>query len=100
MEVQKEMFLTQMGILRDTARDSEVLNAVRKATPESRAKLEKRLGPVAMAEHIIAAEYSGGWVENITLTEDGRVEKVRHEGGSEEAGCIRHQVRDAIASRL
>ncbi|HLL41190.1 MAG TPA: hypothetical protein VK359_07260 [Rubrobacteraceae bacterium] len=35
-----------------------------------------------------------------TLTENGRVEKVRHEGGSEEAGRIRHKVRDAIPSRL
>lgn len=64
MEVQKEMFLTPDGYLEGTARDSEGLNAVRKATPENQAKLEERFGPVAIIQHIIAAEYSGGWVEN------------------------------------
>ena len=45
MEVQKEMFPTPDGYLEGTARDSEVLNAVRKATPESQAKLEERFAP-------------------------------------------------------
>lgn len=98
MEAYKEMFLAQMDLLRDTARDSEVLEAVRNATPESRAAFEERFGPIVITEHIIAAEYQGGWVETLTLTEDGRVERVRHEGGSPEAERIRREIRQEARS--
>ena len=89
MEVQKEMYLAQADLLRDTARDSAVLDAVRGATPESRASFEKRFGSIVMVEYIVASPTSGGWVEAKTLTEDGRVERVRYEGGSEEAEYVR-----------
>jgi len=50
MHVQAEMFLAKMDLLRDTARDSEVLDAVRNATPESRREFEERFGPIAFTE--------------------------------------------------
>ena len=84
-----------MDLLRDTARDSDVLDAVRNATPQSRTSFEERFGAIAFSEYIIAAEYSGGWVEVITLTEDGRVQRVRYEGGSEEADRIHREAREA-----
>lgn len=95
MEVQKEMFLAQMDLLRDTARDSDVLDAVRNATLQSRTSFEERFGAITFSEYIIAAEYSGGWVEVITLTEDGRVQRVRYEGGTSEADRIRREARGA-----
>jgi hypothetical protein len=76
LEVQKEMFLAKMDLLRDTARESQVLDAVRGATPESRREFEEKFVPIAFTEYIIAAE----WVEAKTLTEDGRVERVLYEG--------------------
>ena len=93
MEVQKEMFLARMDLLRETARESDVLEAVRNATPESRRDFEERFGSIEMTHHIIAADYQGGWVEVFRLCEDGTVEKVRHEGASEEAERIREEVR-------
>lgn len=56
MTVFSEMFLAKMDLLRDTARDSEVLDAVRTATPESRADFEERFGPIAFTEYVIGAE--------------------------------------------
>jgi hypothetical protein len=88
-----EMFLAQMDLLRGTAMESEVLDTVRKATPESRAAFEKRFGSIVMSTHIIAAEYEGGWVETYTLTEEGEVERAFYEGGSAEAERIRRQAR-------
>jgi hypothetical protein len=89
MTVFSEMFLAQMDLLRDTARDSEVLDAVRNATPESRAEFEEKFGPIRIVEYIIASLESGGWVEQKVLTEDGRVERVLYEGDSEEAALVR-----------
>jgi hypothetical protein len=93
MEVHKEMFLARMDLLRDTVRESDVLEAARNSTPESRRHFEERFGSMEMTHHIIAAAYQGGWVETLTLHEDGTLEKVRHEGGSKEAERIREGVR-------
>jgi hypothetical protein len=41
MEIAKEMFLSQMDLMLGKARPSEVLGAVRAATPESRAAFEQ-----------------------------------------------------------
>ncbi len=103
MTVFAEMFLAQMDLLRDTARESEVLDAVRNATPESRREFEERFGPIGFTEYIIASPSSGGWVEAKTLTEDGRVERVLYDGGSEEATLVREGVRagtDAVIPEL
>ena len=100
LEVQKEMFLAKMDLLRDTARESEVLDAVRNATPESRAKFEERFGPITVTEYIIGPPSSGGWVEAKTLTEDGRVERVLYEGGNEEVTLVREGLRAGMASEI
>jgi hypothetical protein len=94
MDVQAQMFLARMNLFRETSIDSEVLDAVRNATPESKAAFEERFGSIAMSNHVIASgsEAEGAWVETYTLMEDGTVEKVRHEGGSEEAERIRRGV--------
>ena len=91
MEVFKELFLTQMDLMKGEARSSEVLDAVRAATPESRAAFEKQYRPIEMVGHIIAADYQGGWVDEHRLLEDGTVETTHHEGGSEEAERIRQE---------
>jgi hypothetical protein len=93
MEVAKEMFLTQMDLMLGKAHPSEVLDAVRAATPESRAAFEEEHGPIEMVGHIIAADYQGGWAEEHRLLEDGRVETTHYEGGSEEALRIRQEAR-------
>jgi Zn/Cd-binding protein ZinT len=91
MEILKEMFLTQYHLFRGASRESEVLDAVRNATPESKQAFEERFGPITMGAQIVAAEYQGGWVKVYTLAEDGTVEKTFHEGGSEEAERIRRE---------
>ena len=93
MEVWKEMFLTQTALMLGEAHPSEVLNAVRAATPESRAAFEEEHGSIEMVGHIIAADYQGGWVEEHRLLEDGMVETIHYEGGSEEAERIRQEAR-------
>ncbi len=92
------MFHARMDLLQDTARDSEVLDAVRNATPESRKEFEERFRPIAVTEYIIGSPSGGGWVEAKTLTEDGRVERVLYEGGSEEASLVRDGVRSGTFS--
>jgi hypothetical protein len=93
MEVAAEMFLTQMDLMLGKARPSEVLDAVRAATPESRAAFEDKYGSIEMVGHIIAADYQGGWVDEHRLLEDGTVETIHHEGGSEEAEKIRQEAK-------
>jgi Zn/Cd-binding protein ZinT len=44
-----------------------------------------------MEARVVAADYQGGWAEVYTLLEDGTVERVYHEGGSEEAERIRQE---------
>lgn len=91
-----EMFAAHMSLLRGIPRASEVLEAVRRATPESRAAFEERCGSIVMGISIIAAEDEGGWVETRTLTEAGEIERVFYEGGSAEAEHIRRQARREI----
>lgn len=89
-----------MGLFKGAAPDSEILDAVRNATPESRRAFEERFGPAAgMEACVICPELDGGWVETYTLREDGTVEKVRHEGDSEEAERLRAEVRQGHAGR-
>jgi hypothetical protein len=91
MTVWKEMFLTQMDLFKGESKCSEVLDAVRNATPESRAEFEERFGPINMTATIIAGAYEGAWAEVFNLREDGMVERVYHEGGCEEAERIRQE---------
>jgi hypothetical protein len=92
MEVWKQTFLVHMDVLCARQPHSELLKAVRTATPASRQRFEKEYGPlIGYSAHIIASETEGGWVEFHTLLEDGTVETVRYEGGSEEAKRIRLQ---------
>lgn len=55
MEVAAEMFLCQMDLMLGNARPSEVLDAVRGATPESRYAFEEEHGSIEMVGRIIAA---------------------------------------------
>ena len=87
--VWSEMFLTKCDLLKGKARESEVLDAVRSATPESRAAFEAQYSPIEMEVRIICPVVDGGWVEVRTLTYDGQVVKVRHEGDSPEAERMR-----------
>ena len=89
MEVHKEMFLAKMDLFEKASISSPVLEAVRNATPESRAEFEERFGSITMTTHVIASPQEGGWVEEYTLHEDGTVEKTFYEGGSEEAEAVR-----------
>jgi hypothetical protein len=89
--VRGEMFLTKMDLFRGKARESAILDAVRGATPESREAFEREYGPIEMDVRIIAPPADGGWVEVYTLSEDGKVGKVRHEGGSPEAERLRRE---------
>ena len=94
MEVAKEMFLTQMDLMLGKVRASEVLDAVRAATPESRAAFEQEHGSIEMVGHIIAGSYEGAWVREHRLLEDGTVETTHYEGGSKEAERIRQESRE------
>ena len=96
MKVFAEMFLVQMDLLRDTARESEVLVAVRNATPESRREFEEKFGPIAFTEYVIGAD----WVEAKTLTEDGEVLRALYEGDSAEATLVREGLRAGTASEV
>ena len=48
MDCWKEMFLAQYRLFMGEARQSEVLDAVRQATPESRATFEAEYGSIEM----------------------------------------------------
>src|SRR5215210_9067250 len=85
LEVFKEMFLCRTDLFMGKARSSEVLDAVRAATPESRAAFEEEYGSIEMVNHVIAPEHRGGWVDEYRLLGDGTVKITRFEGGSEEA---------------
>jgi hypothetical protein len=80
MDVQKEMFLAKCDLACEEARHSPVLEAVRAATPESRAAFEAQFRTITPELHIVASSEQGGWVEVLKLEEDGKVTKVRHEG--------------------
>ena len=93
LEVFSEMFLCRTDLFLGKARPSEVLDAVRAATPESRAAFEEEYGSIEMVAHIVAPDYQGGWVDEYRLLEDGTVEITRFEGGSEEALQILEEAR-------
>ncbi len=93
LEVFKEMFLCRMDLFSGKARPSEVLDAVRAATPESRAAFEEEYGSIEMVNHVIAPEYQGGWVDEYRLLENGTAKITRFEGGSEEALQILEEAR-------
>ncbi len=89
----REMFLAQYRLFMGEAHQSEVLDAVRQATPDSRASFEAEYGSIELQAEIICHESQGGWVEVYRLTEAGEVEKVRHEGHTEEAKRLREEAR-------
>ncbi len=89
-----EMFLARMDLFQGESRSSEVLGAVRNATPESRAAFEEKYGPIEMEARIICPEVDGGWVEQFDLLEDGTVRRTFHEGDSPEAERIRREARE------
>jgi hypothetical protein len=91
-EVFQEMFLTRTYLFMGEARPSEVLDAVRAATPESRAAFEEEYGEIEMVGHVVAPNYQGGWVEEYRLLEDATVKIARFEGDSEEALQIRQKI--------
>jgi hypothetical protein len=91
MEVFGEMLLCQMDLMSGKARPSEVLDAVREATPESRDAFEDEYGSIEMVGRIIAADSEGGWVDEHRLLEDGTVQSTHYEGDSEEALRIRRE---------
>ena len=88
-EAYAEMFLCQLDLFSGEVRSSEVLDAVRSATPESRREFEEEYGPITMTATILASAAEGGGAEVFTLLEDGTVERVYYEGGSEEAERLR-----------
>ncbi len=92
-DVWAEMFLTRMDLFKGESRPSEVLSAVRAATPESRAAFEAKYGALRMEACVVAPDYQGGWAEVFTLLEDGTVETTFHEGGTPEVEAIREEAR-------
>jgi hypothetical protein len=91
----KEMFMAQYHLFGGEAAKSEVLDAVRAATPESRRAFEREYGEIEMEARIIAGDYQGGWVEVYRLTESGEVEKTHYDGHTEEARRLREEARQA-----
>ena len=87
-----------MNLYSGEARNSEVLDAVRAATPESRAAFEAQYGSIEMEVRIVAGDYQGGWVEVNRLLSDGTVEHVRHEGGTAEAERLREEAQASASA--
>jgi hypothetical protein len=97
MHVRAEMFLASCELWRDTARESDVLDAVRGAAPESRAAFEERFGPIRMVNYVVGSG-SGGWVEMKLLTEDGEVLRAMYDAASSESALVREGVRAGTES--
>ncbi len=93
MTVWRELFLTRMDLLRGEARRSEVLDAVRSATEQSRRNFEQRYGPLEMKEHVVESNSDDAWVREYRLLEDGSIEKTFYDGGSEEARRVLQEAR-------
>jgi hypothetical protein len=94
LECWRAMFLTKVNLsCGRPIEPSPVLEAVRNATPESRAAFEAEYGEITMTTHIVASPQEGGWVEVRRLLEDGTVEHVRHEGDTPEAARLREEAR-------
>jgi len=90
-----EMFLAKTDLISEKSRPSEVLDAVRQATPESRRTFEAEYGTITPEVRIVAGSHKGGWVEVFKLEEEGTVSKVRHEGGSKEAERLQQEARQS-----
>ena len=95
LEVWSEMFLTKMDLFRGKSRPSEVLAAVRAATPESRRAFEEQYGSIEMTARIVEGGFEGAWVEVYRLDENGAVTVERHEGGTPEAERFREEARQS-----
>ena len=95
LEVWSEMFLTKMDLFRGKSRPSEVLAAVRAATPESRRAFEEQYGSIEMTARIVEGGFEGAWVEVYRLDENGGVTVERHEGGTPEAERFREEARQS-----
>jgi hypothetical protein len=93
MDVQKELFLAKCDLAREEARQSPVLEAVRQATPVSRAAFVVEYGTITPSLHIVASVEQAGWVEVYRLEVDGTVMKVRHEEGTPEGERLRERAR-------
>ena len=93
MDCFKEMFLAQYDLFKGEAHESDVLEAVRAATPDSRRAFEAEYGQIEMEAQIICHESKGGWVRVHKLLEDGTVETTFHEGDTEEARRLREEAR-------
>ncbi len=94
MTVWKETYLTRMALLRGEARPSDVLDAVRNATPESRRAFEKKFGSLEMQTCIVKDNSDDAWVREYKLREDGTVEESFHAGGSAEARRLLKEARE------
>jgi hypothetical protein len=93
MDVWSEMVLTRLELFRHEARSSEILDAVRQATPASRAAFEAEYGPIEMHVHVVAGAHEGGWVDEHRLLEDGSFETIHYEDGSEKAERIKREMK-------
>src|SRR5919202_2640338 len=89
----KEMYLAEWDLFRGEAGQSEDLEAVSNATPESRRAFEAKYGSIEMKAQVICPESQGGWVEVYRLREGGEVEMVRPEGHTDEAKRLREAAR-------
>ena len=89
------MFLTKMDLFRGKSRTSEVLEAVRAATPESRQRFEEQYGSIEMELPVVAGGYEGVWVEVSRLDEHGGVTVERHEGSTPEAERLQEEARQS-----
>ncbi len=92
MEIQMQMFLANVDLFTKESVHNDVVDAVRQATPESRAQFEERFGSITPTGHVISRP-EDGWVDEYTLTETGEVKVVRFPAGSEEVERIRNEVR-------
>jgi hypothetical protein len=95
MTCMKAMFLARTNLFHGEAHESEVLDAVRAATPESRSAFEAQYGEIEKEARIVCHESRGGWVRVHKLLEDGTVETTFHEGHTEEARRLREEARSA-----
>jgi hypothetical protein len=94
MDVLKALYLAEVDLVRGEHHGSEVHDAVRNATPETRAAFEAQYGSIARELHVIAPSEDGGWVEIRRLSADGKVTVERLDGDSEEAERIREAAKN------
>ncbi len=84
MQCFQEMFLASTDCLRGVARGSEVLEAVRAATPQSRREFEERFSGIRMETKIV--DRSGEVRKVMVLTEDGEALTLDEAGEVIESG--------------